>query len=171
MAEHRDRPDNEPLNVLQETVQITSSAFEHGDYIPTRYTCDGEDISPPLQIGGLPQEAKSLALIVEDPDAPVGTWVHWAVWNLPPDLQELSPGKIPPQASEGVNDFDRAGYGGPCPPSGVHRYYFNIFALDTVLNLAKGSRRKELDRAMKGHIIGYGSLMGRYQRQSGTQHL
>lgn len=151
-------------------IKITSSAFEQGGLIPAKYTCDGDDISPPLQWKAVPEGTKSIALISDDPDAPVGTWVHWVLFNLPADARELSE-NIPPEkvlpngARQGVSDFGRIGYGGPCPPSGTHRYFFKIYALDTEIDLAAGATKGQLLETMEGHILGQGQLIGKYKRQ------
>ncbi len=151
-------------------IKITSSAFEDGGLIPAKYTCDGSDISPPLQWDLVPEGTKSIALISDDPDAPMGTWVHWVVFGLPAETRELEE-NIPPDetlpngAKQGLSDFGRIGYGGPCPPSGTHRYFFKIYALDTKLDLAAGARKRQLLKAMEGHILGQGQLIGKYKRQ------
>jgi Raf kinase inhibitor-like YbhB/YbcL family protein len=150
-------------------ITLTSSAFTEGAMIPKKHTCDAEDISPDLKWSGVPQGAKSLALICDDPDAPVGTWVHWVLFNIPADVTAL-PAGIPADATlkngarHGKNDFRKLGYGGPCPPGGTHRYYFKLYALDTVLNLEGGSTKAQLLAAMKGHILAEGQLMGKYKR-------
>jgi len=150
-------------------ITVTSSAFTEGAMIPKKHTCDGEDISADLRWSGVPQGAKSLALICDDPDAPVGTWVHWVLFNIPADVAAL-PAGIPADAAlqngarHGKNDFRKLGYGGPCPPGGTHRYYFKLYALDTVLNLESGSTKAQLLAAMKGHILAEGQLMGKYKR-------
>ena len=150
-------------------IEITSTAFAEGSMIPKRYTCDGEDVSPPLAWTGVPDGTKSLALICDDPDAPVGTWVHWVLFNIPADIKEV-PTNVPPQkviesgAKHGVNDFRKFGYGGPCPPGGTHRYYFKLYALDTELELEPGITKAQLLKAMEGHILAQGQLMGRYKR-------
>lgn len=143
-------------------LKIKSSAFEHNGLIPKKYTCDGEDVNPPLSIEGIPEGTQSLALIVDDPDAPMGTWDHWIVWNITPtkDLEENS---IP--GVEGMNDFRKHSYGGPCPPGGTHRYFFKVYALDTKLNLSANSKKKDLEKAMQGHIVAKGELVGRYSRR------
>ncbi len=146
-------------------LRISSPAFSHNGGIPERYTCDGADVSPPLVIGDVPAAARSLALIVDDPDAPVGTWVHWVVWNIDPGGREIGEGKIPARGIEGRNDWGRNGYGGPCPPSGAHRYFFKLYALDTSLKLPSSGTKKDLERAMEGHIIARGELMGLYKRR------
>lgn len=152
------------------SIQITSSAFSEGSPIPKKYTCDAENVSPPLAWSGLPAGTQSLALIADDPDAPLGTWVHWVIFNLPPTLGGLSE-DIPktPQveggALQGDNDFRKPGYGGPCPPRGKpHRYFFKLYALDTLLALKAGSSKADLEKAMRGHILAQGQLMGTYSR-------
>ena len=144
-------------------MKLTSSAFTHNGAIPSEFTCDGADLSPPLSISDMPKNAKSLALIMDDPDAPVGTFVHWVVWNIPPATKEIKKG-TEPNGVQGRTDFGRLGYGGPCPPSGTHRYFFKLYALDIELNLPKGSIKKELEKAMQGHIIENTELMGTYKR-------
>jgi len=154
----------------QAMFKLSSPAFADGQMIPPKYTADGEDISPPLTWEGLPQATKSLALICDDPDAPVGTWVHWLIWNIPQDAGSL-PENVPMQkqladgARQGVNDFDRIGYGGPAPPGGTHRYFFRLYALNTVLDLPAGASRAQLEKAMKGRILGQAQLMGKYARR------
>jgi Raf kinase inhibitor-like YbhB/YbcL family protein len=144
-------------------MKITSSAFQEGANIPSKFTCDGSDASPPLQIADIPSEAKSLALIVDDPDAPSGLFTHWIVWNIPPQTSAVGEGNTP-KGVQGTNDFSKSGYGGPCPPSGTHRYCFKIFALDRELDLPFGAKRGQVDAAMKGHVVAQGELMGRYSR-------
>lgn len=138
-------------------LKVTSSGFKTNGYIPVKYTCKGDDVNPPLDISGIPTQARGLALIIDDPDAPGGTWLHWTVWNIPVTHHILED-DIPGQ--QGLNDFGRNTYGGPCPPSGIHRYFFKVFALDETLDLAEGASRQELETAMNGHIIGYGELIG-----------
>ncbi len=142
-------------------MQITSSAFGHGEDIPAKFTCDGADINPPLQFAGVPVGTKSLALIVDDADAPGGVFTHWMVWNISPRTNAIGEGSAP-GGLQGRNDFGKLGYGGPCPPSGAHRYFFRVFALDRELDLPAGARRAQLDAAMKGHVIAQGELVGRY---------
>jgi hypothetical protein len=150
-------------------ITVTSSAFKEGGMIPSKYTCDGDEISPPLDWSDVPAATKSLALISDDPDAPMGTWVHWVVFNMPPETKDL-PENIPPEkelkngAIQGINSSHRTGYGGPCPPSGVHRYFFKVYALDVKLSLGPGAAKKDLEKAMSGHVLGEGQLMGRYKR-------
>ena len=150
-------------------LKITSRSFENGGMIPMKFTCDGIDISPHLQWESVPEGTQSFALICDDPDAPLKTWVHWVIYNIPADQRELAE-NIPPQkqlpngALQGTNDFRKIGYGGPCPPGGTHRYYFKIYALDTMLDLEAGATKAELLKAMEGHILGTGELMGKYKR-------
>ena len=152
-------------------MQLTSTAFSEGHPIPTKHTCDGQDASPPLKWGGAPAATKTLALIADDPDAPAGTWVHWVLWNLPAGTTELAEGlprseSLPNGGKQGVNDFKRSGYGGPCPPAGKpHRYFFKVYALDIPLELKADATKKEVERAMIGHILAQGQLMGTYQRR------
>ena len=143
-------------------LKISSPEFEHEGFIPSRYTCDGSNIRPQLDIENIPGECQSLAVIVEDPDAPSGTWTHWITWNIPVTHQ-LKENDI--HGLEGMNDFRQLHYGGPCPPSGIHRYFFKVYALDTILELQQGASKKELEKAMGGHILAYGELMGKYKRQ------
>ena len=151
------------------TLEITSSAFSEGEMIPVRHTCDGPDVSPDVSWSGVPKTAKSLALICDDPDAPMGTWVHWVLFNIPADAAGL-PAEIPSSATlangarHGTNDFRRLGYGGPCPPGGTHRYFFKLYALDTELDLKSGITKARLVEAMQGHILAEAQLMGKYKR-------
>lgn len=143
------------------TLNVTSEAFNSRTYIPVKYTCDGADINPPLVIENIPHKTKSLVLIVDDPDAPSGTFTHWIVWNILPS------GKIKENSiagNEGTNSFKKQHYGGPCPPSGTHHYVFKVYALDELLELDTTSTRKEVEKAMAAHIIGYGELVGLYKR-------
>lgn len=161
--------DNKKIGERRMDINITSQSFAEGDMIPKRYTCDGENVSPPLAWTLPPIGMKSYALICDDPDAPMGTWVHWVLFNLPADSKELHE-NIPPQeilengAKHGINDFRKIGYGGPCPPSGTHRYYFKMYALDIELDLESGITKQQLLQAMKGHILAEGKLMGKYKR-------
>ncbi len=143
---------------------IASSAFQQNGNIPSKFTCDGSNASPPLQISGVPSEAKSLVLIADDPDAPNGLFTHWLVWNIPSRTNSIAEGSAP-KGVHGTNDFGKSGYGGPCPPSGTHRYYFRIFALDRELALPSGAKRSQLEAAMKGHVIAKGELVGRYVKK------
>lgn len=152
------------------SIQIASPAFSEGNPIPKKYTCDAEDVSPPLAWSGVPADTKSLALIADDPDAPVGTWVHWVIFDLPPTLTGLKEGiaKVPTIDVGGVqgnNDFRRVGYGGPCPPRGKpHRYFFKLYALDKLLELKSGASKADVEKAMRGHILAQGQLIGTYSR-------
>ena len=150
-------------------IQLTSTAFSDGAMIPIRYTCDGEDLSPPLSWSGLPAGTRSLALICDDPDAPVGTWDHWVLFNIPATATGL-PENVPSKATfddgsvHDNNSWGRPGYGGPCPPGGTHRYFFKLYALDTELNLKTGATKSQLVKAMEGHILDQVQLMGKYRR-------
>lgn len=149
--------------------QIKSTAFEHGGNIPKKYTCDGADVSPPLSWTSPPEATKSLALICDDPDAPMGTWVHWVLFGLPPNTRELLEGVstqeiLPDGSKQGTTDFGRVGYGGPCPPSGTHRYYFKLYALNANPDLRPGLTKEELLKAIEKNILAQAELMGRYQR-------
>ena len=151
------------------TMEIKSSSFQHEGMIPAKYTCDGQNISPPLSWSGAPEKAKSFALICDDPDAPAGIWVHWVFFDIPASVNSL-PEKVAKQAEivglgkNGKNSSGRWGYDGPCPPGGTHRYYFKLYALDTVLNLKAGVTKEELLGVMKGHILAEAQVMGRYKR-------
>jgi Raf kinase inhibitor-like YbhB/YbcL family protein len=167
-------------------MQITSQAFKNQEKIPAKYTCDGENVNPPLQFSDIPAEAKSLALIVDDPDAPRGDWVHWLVWNMkigrsesrkPGDTEarnlgsselekiEIAENSVPERATQGLNDFGKNNWGGPCPPSGSHRYFFKVYALDTILDLPVSSKKADLLAAMNNHILAQGELVGVYSRK------
>ena len=155
----------------EETMRIVSTAFSHEGAIPLMYTCEGKDVSPPVSWSDVPPGTKSLALIVDDPDAPDPaapkmTWVHWVLYNLPPAVDGLpeSVKTLPPGAKEGVNDWKRTGYGGPCPPIGRHRYFHNLYALDAVLPDLKQPTKAKLEDAMKGHILSEARLMGTYEK-------
>lgn len=150
-------------------VKLTSSAFQEGQPIPATYTCKGVNISPPLEWSGVPKTAKALAIIADDPDAPSGTWVHWVLYNLPADnigLVEYVPVTESLKAGgfQGKNDFGKIGYGGPCPPSGTHRYFFKIYALDAELPLKAGATKADVEKAMEGHVVAQALLMGTYGR-------
>ncbi|MBN1788823.1 MAG: YbhB/YbcL family Raf kinase inhibitor-like protein [Sedimentisphaerales bacterium] len=151
-------------------ITVTSSAFGEGQLIPAKYTCDGTNISPPLQFKGIPAGTKSIALISDDPDAPMGTWVHWVIWNIPAEANGLpenvpTDAELPDGSKQGITDFRRPGYGGPCPPSGTHRYYFKVYALDSMLDLSVRSTKEDLLEAMQGYILAEGVLMGKYKRR------
>lgn len=149
-------------------MKLTSTAFTEGGMIPKKYTCDGNDISPPLAWSDVPASAKALALICDDPDAPAGTWVHWVAFNLPPSAKGLPEGiKAEKQLSgggiQGTNSWRKIGYSGPCPPSGTHRYYFRLYALDAPLTLGNNATSKDVQAAIKGHVLAEAQLMGRYK--------
>lgn len=143
-------------------LKVHSVAFSHNGHIPPRYTCEGENINPPLEIGNVPDGTKTLALIMEDPDAPRGTFDHWIMWNILPN-EAIAEGNNP--GINGTNSFGKTGYGGPCPPSGTHRYFFKIFAIDTELDLQAGANKNELLKAMDGHVLSKGELLGHYQKR------
>ncbi len=154
-------------------LELTSPAFTPGATIPARYTCEGQDVAPPLQWGGIPDGTRSLVLIMDDPDAPDPaaprmTWVHWVLYNLPPDLQSLPEGAtsrdLPAGSGEGRNDWGRTGYGGPCPPIGRHRYFFKLYALDTRLEGLDTPTKAEVEAAMAGHVLEQAELVGTYQK-------
>ncbi len=150
-------------------MELKSSAFGSGEMIPVKYTCDGADFSPPLEWTAGPAGTRSFALICDDPDAPMGTWVHWVIYDIPATAAMLAEGitrdrELPGGGTQGVNDFRRIGYGGPCPPGGTHRYFFRLYALDAVLGLKPGITKDQLLKAMKGHILAEAQLMGTYKR-------
>ncbi|MBI2551718.1 YbhB/YbcL family Raf kinase inhibitor-like protein [Candidatus Uhrbacteria bacterium] len=150
---------------ISQSMRIESPAFGQNERIPKKYTCDGEDVNPPLTIADVPEGTKSLALIHDDPDATDGTWVHWTVWNITPDTRALEEGKVPQGAMEGTQSWGRTGYGGPCPPSGAHRYFFKLYALDATLDLPASTDAQGLTSAMEGHILAQAELIGLYERQ------
>ncbi|MBP8304009.1 MAG: YbhB/YbcL family Raf kinase inhibitor-like protein [Phycisphaerae bacterium] len=151
------------------TILVSSPAFQQGDLIPLRYSGYGQDISPPLQWEQIPKDTQCIALICDDPDAPGGIWVHWVMWNIPAGAQGL-PEEVPSTpdladgSRQGITDFGRHGYGGPMPPSGTHRYFFKVYALDCRLDLPDRATKADLTRAMQGHILAQGELMGRFRR-------
>ncbi len=149
--------------------KIFSSAFKNGGEIPQKYTCDGENINPPLQFEHVPAKTKSLALVFDDLDAPRGSYVHWILWNLDPTIKEIKENSVPEGAVQGMNDFKKRNYGGPCPPRRAHRYVFKIYALNTVLNLNPLSMKKDLEKAIEGHVIVQAQRMGVYKRASTSQ--
>lgn len=151
-------------------MEIKSQAFAQGGLIPAKYTCDGEDVSPPLTWSGAPAGTQSFAVISDDPDAPAGTWVHWVIWNIPAGTQALEENvpkleALPNGARQGTTDFRRLGYGGPCPPSGTHRYSFRLYALDAPLDLRSTATKRELEKAMQGHVLARAELTGKYGRR------
>jgi Raf kinase inhibitor-like YbhB/YbcL family protein len=173
------RPAEDPA---RQTITLKSAAFDDGGMIPKMFTCDGSDRSPPLEWSGVPANAQSLVLICDDPDAPLGTWSHWVLFNLAPQVTTLKAAVPPeemiaagdskagdaksPEARQGTNDFGKLGYGGPCPPSGTHRYFFRLYALDIQLDLGSSAKRSQVIKAMEGHILAEGRLMGKYKRSA-----
>lgn len=151
-------------------ITVGSSAFKEGEFIPKKYTGEGADVSPPLTLSGIPEGAKSIAIICNDPDAPVGNWVHWVIFNIKPDTKSLAENlpktvTVLETANQGTNDFRKIGYNGPMPPPGKpHRYFFKVYALDTILKLPESTKKADLEKAMKGHILAEGQLMGKYKR-------
>lgn len=148
----------------QNNMNITSPYFSQGESIPANFTCNGEDVNPLLMFEGVPGQAQSLALIIDDPDAPMGTWNHWVMWNIDAATKKIDENSVPSGANLGTNSFNRLQYGGPCPPSGAHRYFFRLYALDTRLDLAEGATRQDLEQAMQGHIVAQAELMGTYSQ-------
>jgi len=142
-----------------------TTVFKHNEKIPSIYTCDGEDLAPELTVSEVPNEAKELVLIVDDPDAPMGTWVHWLVYNMPANTTKIEAKNLPQGSKQGITDFGRTGWGGPCPPSGTHRYFFKLYALDTTLDLQAGATKSQLEQAIKGHVIEKDELVGLYKRK------
>jgi len=153
---------HEIIDVQYKPLEVTSQAFRHNDLIPSLYTCDGQNINPPLTIAHIPPEARSLALIVDDPDAGGDMWVHWVVWNIP-ITHEIPENKVP--GTEGINDSKLNRYDGPCPPSGTHRYFFKVYALDTILELPASTTKTSLEQTMQSHILGFGEIIGLYKRK------
>jgi len=149
----------------QPQMKLSSRAFQQSRKIPTRFSCEGKEVSPPLTIEGVPKEAKSLALVMDDPDAPGGNWVHWVLWNIDPATTQIAEGSVPRGAEQGINSWQRKGYGGPCPPSGEHRYYFRLYALSQRLGLPSNSTRKDLERALQGKVLAQSELFGVYGRR------
>jgi len=147
--------------VTYHSIKVTSAVFKENEFIPPRFTCDGKNVNPPLNIDHIPKTAKSLAIIVDDPDAPGGTWVHWVVWNVPV-THHIKEGQV--AGAQGMNDFSYHTYKGPCPPSGTHRYFFKVYALDSQLELPVSSNKYDLEKAMSGRILGFGELIGLYKR-------
>jgi len=162
-SEGADSPGSNEEGELPMTMALTSPSFNDGEEIPGKFTCDGEDISPELDWFGTPEGTVSLVLIMDDPDAPMGTWVHWVLFNLPMDLTGLREG-MTGVGKDGTNSWNQTGYGGPCPPTGTHRYFFNLYALDTTLDLEPGAKKAAVLYAMRDHVLGEAELMGTYSR-------
>ncbi len=146
-------------------INVQSPAFNNGENIPKKYTCDGEGINPPLTISHLPAGTKSLVLIVDDPDAPAGTFTHWALWNISPTVESIGENDTPAGATSGINSAGESDYAAPCPPSGTHRYFFKVYALDTIISLPTNTKINELSQTIEDHILDEGVLMGKYSRQ------
>ena len=151
--------------VNMQELKITSNVFKHSAMIPSNYTCDGDDVNPPLIIENIPETTKTLVLIVDDPDAPAGTWVHWVVWNIPVSSTTMKIKEYSKPGTQGINDFKEHNYRGPCPPSGTHRYFFKVYALDKELSLSVNSTKKDVEEAMQGHILAEGELIGIYTKE------
>lgn len=158
-------PDARGEEVGTDKLRIASPAFPENGLIPSKFTCDGADVSPPLSVVGIPEKTRTLALIVDDPDAPAGTWVHWVVWNIPPGTREIPENSVPEGAIQGTNDFGKQKYGGPCPPSGTHRYFFKLYALDAPLALKPGASKGQVEEAMEGHVLARAERVGVYRRK------
>ncbi len=162
------RQKTEPQIIIPITniaMKLSSAAFDNNANIPSKYTCDGQDAQPPLTISDVPTAAKSLALIVDDPDAPAGDWVHWLVWNIKPDTKEIAENNVPQDAMQGTTSSGKQAWGGPCPPSGVHHYQFKLYALDTVLDLPASGKKGDLEKAISSHLLDSTMLVGLYQRK------
>ena len=156
------RPQNSLKTEPSSSLTISSPAFENDQIVPIRFTCNGRNVSPPLVISGVPEKAKSLVLIVDDPDAPFGVFTHWLLWNIPPGTKSIGEGNMPDGAVSGINSFGKPGYSGPCPASGLHRYFFTVIALDSIVGLNGQAKRSELEAAMRGHTISEAHFYGRY---------
>lgn len=146
-------------------MKLTSNVFTNNQPIPAKYTCEGINLNPPLTITGVPENTKSLALIMDDPDAPMGTWAHWTVWNIDPKTSEIAENSVPINSVQGTTSFGKPGYGGPCPPSGTHRYFFKLYALDTILTIPSSSKKEELEKTFAGHVLDKTELIGLYSRK------
>lgn len=147
-------------------MKISSSVFNDREYIPRKYTCNGENINPPLEFSEVPREARSLVLIVDDPDAPNGTWVHWIVYNIDPDVTNVREDSIPDNGVAGVTNFGKLEYGGPCPPSGTHRYFFKLYALNKILSIEGKADKDSVERYMRDAVIDHAELVGLYSQQN-----
>lgn len=153
------------VNTKSNNMKLTSSAFNNNQPIPSKYTCDGENVNPPLTILDVPSGTKNLALTVDDPDAPMGTWVHWILWNIDPKTSEIAENSVPAGSIQGMTNFGKPGYGGPCPPSGTHRYFFKLYALDTILSTLSSSKKEDLEKAFAEHVLDKTELIGLYNRK------
>lgn len=146
------------------SMKVQSPVFNHNEKIPAKYTCDGENINPPLLISDASENAQGLVLVVDDPDAPAGTFVHWTIWNINPKTAEIPENTVPIGAVEGTTSYNKPGFGGPCPPAGSHRYFFKLYALNSVLDLPASASKEDLEKAMEGHILEQAELIGFYER-------
>lgn len=146
-------------------MRFSSPAFAQNGPVPSRHACDGDDVSPPLEISGVPEGTKSLAIVVDDPDAPIGTWTHWTVWNVAPTVTRIEEGTVPGDASQGMTSYGQAGYRGPCPPFGTHRYFFRLYALDAILTLPPSTDARALQAAIDPHVMDSAGLVGTYRRK------
>lgn len=149
---------------IKEGKMKLKTVFANNENIPSKYTCDGEDAAPKLTIHDVPEKAKSLVLIVDDPDAPIGTWVHWVLYNIPPNITEIDNENLSKDIRQGITDFGRIGWGGPCPPSGTHRYFFKLYAVDKLLDLPQGATKTQVEKEIRGHIIEESQIIGLYKR-------
>lgn len=156
---------NYSTTMNKSAMKIESSALKNNGEIPVKYACDGENVNPPLIFSGIPKSAESLALIIDDPDAPLGTWTHWIVWNIDPAAPGINENSIPVGAVEGTTSFGKVGYGGPCPPSGIHHYAFKLYALDIKLDLPPEADKSKFEKATEGHILAQNELMGTYGKK------
>jgi hypothetical protein len=145
-------------------MKVSSPEFMNNGMIPKKFSCQGQDINPELEFSGVPDSTKSLALIMDDPDAPTGTWVHWVLFNIPNDTRMIAEDSVPEDAVQGLNSWPKNSYGGPCPPSGTHRYFFKLYALDSILGLDEGATKADVEQAMQGHIIEKAELIGLYKK-------
>lgn len=160
--DHSSFPSGHEKAISYKRIDVSCAAFNENGFIPRRYTCDGKDVNPALNFDHLPGEAESLAMIVDDPDAPAGTWVHWVIWNIPVTHHLKEENTI---GTQGINDFNKQHYQGPCPPKGTHRYFFKVYALDCKLEIPGSSNKTDLEKAMAGHILGFGELIGLYKKE------
>lgn len=160
--DHSSFPSEHEKAISYKRIDVSSAAFNENGFIPRQYTCDGKDVNPALNFDHIPGAAQSLAIIVDDPDAPAGTWVHWVIWNIPVTHHLKEENTI---GTQGINDFNKQTYRGPCPPKGTHRYFFKVYALDCKLELPGSSNKADLEKAMAGHILGFGELIGLYQKE------
>lgn len=153
------------LSKVKEGKMKITTDFEHNGNIPSKYTCDGDDLAPVLTVSDVPKEAQELVLIVDDPDAPMGTWVHWVVYNIPPETKEINYKNLPADAKQGKTDFGRIGWGGPCPPNGTHRYFFKLYAINKKLDLVEGATKSQVEKEIKDNIVEKAEIIGLYKRQ------